>query len=136
MSFVEAYSTVTGRKQRVPEHFIGHPVLGRNLSLTPSAKAAASPVNSVEFGQADRAVTGDQTSDQTSDQVDEVELPEGDPTEEWTVAQLEQYATGHDIDLTGATRKADVLAAITTHLQDATDPGGANESPAAGEGQE
>lgn len=33
--FVDAYAVATGRKQRVPRHFIGHPVLGAGLRLTP-----------------------------------------------------------------------------------------------------
>lgn len=40
--FVYAYDTRTGEKipNPVPEHYIGHPVLGRNLSLTPTEKAS------------------------------------------------------------------------------------------------
>lgn len=38
--FVSAYSKSTGLKQRIPRHWIGHPVLGRDFELTPSAKAA------------------------------------------------------------------------------------------------
>lgn len=81
--FVTAYSTVTGKPQRVPEHYLDHPVLGRNLTLTPPATPAG-------------------------------EYPEGTPSVEWTAAQLQAYATGHDIDLAGSkASKADMVAAIT-----------------------
>lgn len=41
--FVYVYDNRTGEKipNPVPEHYIGHPVLGRNLSLTPTEKAEA-----------------------------------------------------------------------------------------------
>ncbi len=39
--FVEVYATETGRKQRVPEHFLTHPILSRGLSLTPRETAAS-----------------------------------------------------------------------------------------------
>jgi hypothetical protein len=38
--------------------------------------------------------------------------PQGDPDESWTLAQLNEYAAGRNLDLGGATRKADVLDAI------------------------
>lgn len=41
-----------------------------------------------------------------------VEIPEGDITEDWTVKQLKAYAKSEDIDLGGATTKADILAKI------------------------
>ena len=43
MAFVDAYDKRTGKKlaHRVPESHIDHPVLGRNLSRTPRAKAKA-----------------------------------------------------------------------------------------------
>lgn len=88
-------------------------------------------VNSPEYGQADHGQTTpavDQADERGPDPVEQG-LPDGDPGEHWTVTQLEQYAADHGIDLAGATRKADVLAAINTHQQDP-------ESPAAGEGQE
>lgn len=44
--------------------------------------------------------------------------PEGEPSDSWTVAQLTDYAKREEIDLGGATRKADILAAI----QDASQP--------------
>lgn len=42
MSLIEAYNRTTGDKLRqlVPEHWIGHPVLGANLAKTPRQKAA------------------------------------------------------------------------------------------------
>src|SRR5687767_9790581 len=39
-------------------------------------------------------------------------LPEGAPSDSWTVAQLTEYARREEIALGGATKKADILAAI------------------------
>lgn len=39
-------------------------------------------------------------------------FPEGDPTDKWTVDQLKAYATAKEIDLKGATAKADILLAV------------------------
>lgn len=44
--FVTAYSKSTGKKVRVPEHFIGHPVLGKDLQKTPSQRKREAPVAS------------------------------------------------------------------------------------------
>jgi len=38
--------------------------------------------------------------------------PVGDPDESWTLAQLNTYANQNNVDLGGATRKADVLDAL------------------------
>lgn len=40
-------------------------------------------------------------------------IPEGDPSEDWTVKELDAYAEREGIDLAGATKKADKVAAIT-----------------------
>ena len=40
MAFVAAFDKSTGRKHSVPEHYLGHPVLGRNLSKTPRTQKA------------------------------------------------------------------------------------------------
>lgn len=40
------------------------------------------------------------------------EYPEGDPSEDWKVDELTAYAEAHDISLGGATKKADMVAAI------------------------
>ena len=37
MAHVAVYDKRTGRKHSVPEHWLGHPVLGRNLSRTPKS---------------------------------------------------------------------------------------------------
>ena len=49
------------------------------------------------------------------------------PSDVWTVAELKQYAVDHDIDLAGATVKADILTAIHTPTTSTT------ETPAPGE---
>lgn len=43
---------------------------------------------------------------------DNVEIPEGDITDKWTVKQLTAYAKAENIDLGGATAKKDILSAI------------------------
>lgn len=44
MAFVAAYDKRTGVKHSVPEHWLNHPVLGKNLSRTPKSKAAEKKV--------------------------------------------------------------------------------------------
>lgn len=104
--FVIAYSKATGRKRRVPDYFIGHPKLGRNLELAPSQRDALN------------------------------ELPEGDPDKSWTVKQLETYAGNHGIDLAGVTKKDDILAAIAAEPETSEPSPGADETPATGDTKE
>ena len=40
MAFVDAYDKTTGKKHIVPEHFLDHRVLGKNLARTPRGTAA------------------------------------------------------------------------------------------------
>lgn len=40
MAFVDAYSKKTGKKHVVPEHFLDHRVLGKDLARTPRSAAA------------------------------------------------------------------------------------------------
>jgi hypothetical protein len=40
-------------------------------------------------------------------------IPEGDPTDKWTVAQLNGYAARESIDLGDAKTKPELLAAVT-----------------------
>jgi hypothetical protein len=42
----------------------------------------------------------------------------GDPDESWTVAQLRTWADEHDVNLDGATKKADILEAIDLASED------------------
>ena len=42
-----------------------------------------------------------------------VEVPEGDPSETWTVKQLKAFADAKGIDLGDAKSKGDVLAAVS-----------------------
>ena len=87
MTFVEAYDTETGKKLEhpVPEHYIGHPLLGRRLRRTPSSVAA-------EKGP--------------------VQIPEGQPNDSWTHAQIDAYASVLELDLGDASTKAQKVAAI------------------------
>lgn len=41
------------------------------------------------------------------------EPPQGEPSESWKADALKAYAAEHGIDLAGATKKADIVAAIT-----------------------
>lgn len=41
------------------------------------------------------------------------EFPEGEPKETWTVVQLRAYARREGVELGDATKKADILAAVT-----------------------
>lgn len=41
-----------------------------------------------------------------------VEIPEGDPNEDWTNAQLDAYAAAKEIDVSSAKNKADRLALL------------------------
>ncbi|GAB3166629.1 hypothetical protein GCM10027059_25870 [Myceligenerans halotolerans] len=41
------------------------------------------------------------------------DYPDGPPAKDWTGANLKAWAKDNDIDLAGATTKADMLAAIT-----------------------
>ena len=40
MALIEVYSSTTGEKQIVPEHWMGHPVLSKGLRKTPLQKQA------------------------------------------------------------------------------------------------
>lgn len=75
-----------GRKVWVPEHWMAHPVLSRGFKSLPSTRTR------------------------------EVPQPDGDPLpdESWSHAQLDEYAAGKGIDLTGATTKAEKISAMNT----------------------
>jgi len=51
-------------------------------------------------------------SDKPSDSSESVTVPEGDPSDDWTVKQLDAYAADHGIDLSGASNKTEKLEAI------------------------
>lgn len=46
--------------------------------------------------------------------VETVEVPDGDPTGDWKVAQLKAYAESNGVDLGDATKKDDILAVLTS----------------------
>lgn len=110
--FVSAYSKTTGKKQRVPEHWIGHPVLGRNLALTPSAIAAVQE----EVGE--------------------------QPSESWKREDLDAHALKLGLDTTGLSNKGEVVAAIETAVveaeehQDSGDDPSPDQDPGDGEEEE
>ena len=39
-TFIDAYSTTTGQKQRIPRAWLDHPVLGKGFQKTPRQKAS------------------------------------------------------------------------------------------------
>lgn len=93
--FVDAYSKSTGLKQRIPARWVGHPVLGKDFQLTPSARAS----NEDAPGGAPVPV-----------------VPVPDDT--WSLEQLQAYVLEHDIDLdddVDTENAGEVLAAINTH---------------------
>ena len=47
-----------------------------------------------------------------------VEIPEGEPGEKWTVAQIDAYAAEHEVDLGGASKKDEKLALIVADFKD------------------
>jgi len=51
-----------------------------------------------------------------SDEPETVTIPEGDPSDEWTVKQLEAFAVGKSIDLKGMTDKPSKLTAILSAI--------------------
>lgn len=52
---------------------------------------------------------------------------DGTPSESWTATKLKAYAAENDIDLAGATRKADILDAIAATADPDNDDGQADE---------
>jgi hypothetical protein len=51
-------------------------------------------------------------------------FPDGEPAESWKVDELRAFARQHDVDLKGATKKAEILAAIVDAKQPPVfDPG-------------
>lgn len=119
--FVDAYAKSTGVKHSIPEHWLDHPVLGKNFSLTPSAQA-----------RADEESAGPTPEDGlTPDAVAE------QPSDAWTRERLDRHAKGLDLDTTSLANKAEVLAAIaerTAQISDGNPP--PDPTPAAGETKE
>lgn len=63
------------------------------------------------FAEAELKVAAE-TTEEASGSDDDVQIPEGDPSEAWTIAQLKAFAKNGDLELNGATAKADILAAV------------------------
>jgi hypothetical protein len=119
--FVEVYAKSTGNKQWVPEHWLDHPVLGRDFEKTPSARA-----------------------------IEAQTPPPGEPSTDWSRKQLDQHAQTLGIDTSGLPNKGDAVTAIQDAVAgqrqttaddqgDTTDSDGAppaDQTPAAGENQE
>lgn len=97
--FVIAYNTRTGQKQSIPAHWLDNPILGRDWSVAPSARAAAAeeiaPVVEV------------------APELDDLKLDD-----------LKAYAEEHDISLEGVDKRQTetVLAAIKEALASNPNP--------------
>lgn len=62
---VTAYNTRTGRFQDIPEHWIGHPILGEGWTLTPPPEAREPLCCGREDEPFDAPNSGDDTTDPT-----------------------------------------------------------------------
>jgi hypothetical protein len=58
-----------------------------------------------------------ESGSETPAEPEPVALPEGEPSESWTVVQLKEYAAREEISLAGADKKADILAAVRAASQ-------------------
>lgn len=76
-----------GRKVWIPEHWMDHPVLSRGFRKLRSGETPT---------PAEVSAT---------------------PDENWTHAQLDQYAADRQVDLSGTTTKAEKIAAINTSTE-------------------
>lgn len=144
--FVDVYSTLTGAVTRVPRIWIGDPVLGRTIALTAEqreldgARAAAEQ----EAAEAAEAAAVEMAEVTVPDETVAVDVPVETqrPDEEWTAKQIEAFADGAGIDLTGSKgSKADMVARITEVLdapveltpQDPDGTESSDETPATGD---
>jgi hypothetical protein len=92
--FVEVVSRTTGERQTVPAHFLENPILGRDFE--PYVPETPEQV----------ALRTQQIAELASR----------------TIPQLEGYAAANGVDLTGLTRKADIVDAVAAHLAAPTIP--------------
>lgn len=82
-----------------------HPKSGRTVMV---------PDDAADFYKEHGWVIPGRAPEKPAEQPDEVVIPEGDPAKAWKVSELTAYAEREGIDLGEATKKDDVLAAITT----------------------
>lgn len=142
--FVSAYAKSTGLKQRIPRHWLGHPVLGRDFELTPSAKAASAGDHSPPERQFFLARGGDVFAAD-----DMAAGPVAAPDESWTRALLDAYARDvWGLRPSDMRTKADVVTAIATaaaehtalmndpNTPDPDDTPSSDETPATGDNEE
>lgn len=86
--FVDVYNPETGIKQSVPEHFLGDPVLGRNLRKTPQQQALDG-----ELGQ---APTADSTIDDIRQFAGDAEIDLTGLSLKGDLLERVQSVVGHD----------------------------------------
>lgn len=106
--FVEVYGP-SGLKQRVPEHFLDDPVLGKDLRKTPSQRFLD--------GETDVEVPIEGDVDPLVDPVPPLLTP---PTSESTPEEIRAFAEQEGIDLGNAKRADAMLAAVNTALNSTT----------------
>lgn len=144
--FVDVIDTTTGRPNRVPRIWLDDPVLGRNIALTVEQRELDGALAAAEQAEADAAAeaAAEMAESTVPDESVAVETPvESErPDEDWTAKQIEAFADGAGVDLTGAKgSKADMVARINEVLDApvelaTTDPDGnplSDETPAAGD---
>lgn len=115
--FTEVYDTRTGVKHRVPRDWVGHPVLGRFIKVTPQQREADGVAEAarVEAEEAAAAAAEDETA--VVDEEPTETVPVERPEESWTGERIKAYAHGADIDLSGAkASKAEMVARINEVL--------------------
>lgn len=135
--FVEAYAKSTGLKQEIPQHWLNHPVLGRNFELTPSSRA----------GEEKGAPDGTWTRAQLDQHAAELGLdPAGLPNkaavlEAITAAAEADRGADDDADGEGVDELDDPTSGESDPLdnadpQNSDDNPPSDQTPAAGENQE
>lgn len=140
-TFVDVIVDATGARQQVPADFIGHPVLGKGITLAPADDVPPPPPAPVE-GPSDVQLTGPVEDLPLVPAVRDAvlaaraeaaaALAAGPPTEDDKAAVIDKFAADHDIDLGAARTKAEKVEVINTHLAEVgTVP--TDEIPATGE---
>jgi hypothetical protein len=89
---------------------------------TATGKSPATEEELAHYKAQDEARANEPPAEPADEPVDEPVEEEGDHSS-LTVAQLKEYAEEHGIDLGGATKKDDILAAIEAHGDDEDEEG-------------
>ena len=88
-------------------------LLGNTVLRDPSTGDLVSVAAGEDVPQWAEGLVGAHLLDTPVETAEPVEQQKADqPDESWTVAELREYAKANDVDLDGATAKADILDAI------------------------